>query len=169
MANVIRLLTLSFCITAFTHPCAADDPVLGPPTWIIEARMESDGPRGQSVLIGTVLDWSESRQSWTHSGTIQHESKSVDASRTRSRSIFMLTSDRFTATMNTLKFSRLDGSIIDPDDLPDLLAAKRAVAFVPKGTGIHSAITAAMHPDTIVITRVSYPSDPVVIPLPEKR
>lgn len=81
----------------------------------------------------------------------------------------MLTSDRFAATMNTLKLSRLDGSTIDSDDLPDLLAAKRAVAFVPKGTGIHPAIISTLHPETIVVTRVSYPSDPIVIPLPEKR
>ena len=81
----------------------------------------------------------------------------------------MLTSDRFTATVNTLRFSRLDGSAIDTEDLPSLLANKRAVAFMPKGTGIHPAITSALHPDTIVITRVSYPADPVVIPLPDKR
>jgi hypothetical protein len=62
----------------------------------------------------------------------------------------MLTSDRFVARMNTLKFSRLDGSMIESDDLADLLAMKRGVAFVPKGAGIHPAIAAALHPDTIV-------------------
>jgi hypothetical protein len=81
----------------------------------------------------------------------------------------MLNSDQFVASMAALRFSRLDGSEIKSGDLPGLLNAKRAVAFLPKGTGIHPAIVAALHPETIVITRVSYPSDPVVIPLPEER
>lgn len=168
MHNLVRLFALPLCIITLAQLSFANDPVLGPPTWIVNAKISPDGPRGQSLLSGTVFDWNESRQTWTHSGTIQHGSRSVDASRTRSRSVFMLTSDRFMATMTTLKFSRLDGSVIDSDDLPELFATKRAVAFVPKGTGIHPAIASALHPDTIVITRVSYPTDPVVIPLPDK-
>lgn len=175
MHKVMRLLTFAFCITTLTQRSVADDPVLGPPTWIVDAHIDPVGSRGQPLLIGTVFDWNESRQSWIDSETIQHKSSSVDASITRLRSIFMLTSKRFTGPIAALKFSRLDGSVIDPDDLPKLLASKRAIAFVPTGTGIHPAITAALHPDTIVITRVSYSSDPgdsfdpVVIPLPAKR
>lgn len=69
--------------------------------------------------------------------------------------------------MSALRFSRLDGSEVKSNDLASLLDAKRAVAFLPKGTGIHPSIVGALHPDTIVVSRVSYPSDPVVIPLPE--
>ena len=169
MHRLLRLLTLLLCITTFAPLCDADDEVLGPPTWIIDAQIKPDGPRGQSVLIGTVFDWNESRQTWTHLGTMQQGSRTVDASRTRSRSVIMLTSDRFMATLTALRFTRLDGSQIDSDDLPELLATKRAVAFVVKGTGIHPAIASALHPDTIVISRVSYPNDPIVIPIPERR
>jgi hypothetical protein len=169
MHSLVRLLALPLFITTLTQLSLANDPVLGPPTWFVDAQIKPDGPRGQSLLIGNVFDWNESRQTWTHSGTLQRGSRTVDASRTRSRSVFMLTSDRFIATLTTLRFTRLDGSQIDSEDLPALLATKRAVAFVPKGTGVHPAIASALHPDTIVITRVSYPNDPIVIPLPEKR
>ncbi|EMI45755.1 hypothetical protein [Rhodopirellula sp. SWK7] len=81
----------------------------------------------------------------------------------------MLTSDRFVATTNTLKFSQLDGSEIKSDDLASLLNDEQAVAFVPKGVGIHPAIASTLNPDTIVVTRVSYPTDPIVISIPEKR
>jgi hypothetical protein len=169
MRSLLCLLTLLLCITTLTQFSVANDPVLGPPTWIVDAQINPDGPRGQSLLIGKVFDWEESRQTWTHSGTLQQGSRTVNASRERSRSVFMLTSDRFMATMTTLRFARLDGSQIDSDDLPELLATRRAIAFLPKGTGVHPAIAAALHPDTIVITRVSYPNDPIAIPLPEQR
>ena len=164
----LKLATLLF-VAALMRTCVANDAVPGPPTWIIDAQIEADGPRGQSKLIGTVLDWNDTRQSWTESGALQHGGRTVGVSRARSRSVLMLHSDQFVASMAALRFSRLDGSEIKSNDLPGLLNAQRAVVFLPKGTGIHPAIVAALHPETIVITRVSYPSDPVVIPLPEVR
>lgn len=169
MQNLYLSLSALLIVAIQTQPCFANDPVTGPPTWIVDLQVTTDGPSGRSQLIGTVFNWHDTRQAWTKSGTIQHGDRAIGASRSRSRSVLILQSDQFVASMTTLRFSRLDGSEIESDDIPGLLKTKRAVAFLPKGTGIHPAIVATLHPETIVITRVSYPSDPVVLPVPEER
>lgn len=50
--QTLTLATLLFLATPI-HTCVANDPVPGPPTWIINAQIKTDGPRGQTQLIGT--------------------------------------------------------------------------------------------------------------------
>lgn len=169
MQNRCFSLSALLIVAIQTQPCFANDPVPGPPTWIVDVQVITDGPSGLSQLTGTVFNWHETRQAWTRAGAIQQGDRAFDPSRSRSRTVLILQSDQFAASMNTLRFSRLDGSAIESDDIPGLLKTKRAVAFLPKGTGIHPAIVATLHPETIVVTRVSYPSDPIVIPIPERR
>lgn len=168
MQNPFLLLSSLIIVAWQIQVSEADGPVPGPPTWIVDAQVKADGPDGASRLIGTVFDWHDSRQNWATQGTIRHSGRTVHASRSRSRSVLILQSERFIASMSTLRFTRLDGSKIESKDIPAMLKNGRGVAFLPKGTGIHPAIVSALHPETVVATRVSYPSDPVVIPILEE-
>ncbi len=170
MNRIPLLLIQCLFINALMPFCVASDPVIGPPTWIVDARIVTDAPHGKPEFTGTIVNWSESQQTFAHPLTKQFGSNKVrrGGNPTRTRSIFMLTSERIIATLDALKFSRLDGSIVKTDDLEGVLATKRAFAFVPKGIDIHPSIAASLHPDTIVITRTAYETDPVVIPLPDE-
>ena len=162
---MFRHCLFTLAVTAIAPVCFAQELVLGPPTWIVEAQIiESGGPLGEPEFTGKVLRWGESKQQYAAERMTTRGVR--NGFRTQARPVFMLTSERITATLNTLHFSRLDGSDLKPAEIDELLKKKRAVAFLQKGTGISAEIAAALHPDTIVVTRVSYPADPVVISLP---
>ncbi|MCD0459264.1 hypothetical protein [Roseiconus lacunae] len=161
---VLALLTLLLTVCVVT----ADDPVAGTPQMIIDARIDDNTPNGK-LFVGTTMDWIQNHQSWNRERTIDHGGRSVTASIDRGRSVLVLRSKRFAASFDTLKFTRLNGDSIDSSAIKDLLARKRAVVFLHKGTTIHPAIVGSLHPETLVVTRVSYPVDPLVIGIPEKR
>jgi hypothetical protein len=81
--------------------------------------------------------------------------------------VFILQAREFAVSVDAVKFARLNGDLIDSSEVPGLLSEKRAVAFLPKGAAIHPAIEKALHPATVVVTRVSYPTEPLVIDIPE--
>jgi hypothetical protein len=168
MSRISLVLIQFLLFNSFAPFSVASDPVTGPPTWIVDAQIVTDASHGQQEFTGTILNWSESQQTFAQPLTKQIGSNKVRMGNTTlTRSVFMLTSERITATLDALKFSRLDGSIVKLADLEGVLATKRAFAFVAKGSDIHPSIVASLHPDTIVITRKAYETDPVVIPLPD--
>jgi hypothetical protein len=81
--------------------------------------------------------------------------------------VFVLQAKQFVVSVNAIRFARLNGGMIDLAEVPDLLREGRAIAWLPKGAAIHPAIAKALHPETIVVTRGSYPTDPLVIDIPE--
>ncbi|WP_145391376.1 hypothetical protein [Stieleria neptunia] len=162
--SVIVLLPLLLSVCFAT----ADEPVVGPPETIIDAHIEDDTPNGK-LFVGTTMDWGETRQTWNHEGTIEHGGRSITASIDRGRSVLVIREKRFAASFNTLQFAHLNGDVIDSSVIKDLLSKDRAVVFLHKGTTIHPAIANSLHPETVVVTRVSYPIDPLVIGIPEKR
>jgi hypothetical protein len=164
-----RAVTTLLSLLSLTGYVSADEPVFGPPTMIIDARIDDHAPGDGKRLIGTTMEWAETRQSWNREGTIERGGRSITASIDRGRSVFILQAKQFVAPLNTLQFARLNGDAIDATEVDNLLAAKRAVVFLPKGVEIHPAIANALNPETVVVTRVSYPTDPLVIGIPQKR
>ncbi len=164
-----RTVTLLLVLLALTCHCIAGEAVFGPPEMIINARIDDQALRVGKRLIGTIMRWDETRQTWNHEGTIEHGTRSVRASINKGRSVFILQAKQFVVSVSAVKFARLNGDLIDLSEVPGLLRDKRAVAFLPKGSAIHPAIAKALHPETVVVTRVSYPTDPLVIDIPETR
>ncbi len=154
--------------------CAEGEPVNGPPKLLVNARIDQPGPRESERFVASFLSWDESRQNWDRSGKaagpdVPEAYRGRTISVKRSRAIFVLQSEQLVVSMNALTFSRLDGEPVASSAVPKILESKRAVAFVPEGCTIHPAISAALHPDTLVVSRRSYPEEPLLIPLPETR
>ena len=160
-AYLILLLSAGYSV--------ASEPVFGPPQMIVDARIDAEASRAGKRLIGTIMEWTETRQTWNVEGTIEHGTRSVRASRDKRRSIFILQAKQFVASTSTLRFARLNGEPIDSSEVSDKLRNKRAVAYLPKGAAIHPAIANALHPETVVVTKVSYSADPMVVDIPEER
>ena len=136
---------------------------------VTDAKIDDSGPRGDKVFFGTILRWEESRQNWQVTSTLERGGVSMRASRDRGRTVFLLQGKQLMVSLRALQFHHLDGRQISHDDALELLREPKAVAFLAKGCRIHPDIAKILHPDTIVVTRVSYPVDPLVIDLPEKR
>lgn len=149
--------------------CIAVDSVSGPPELIINAKIEDRGQRGGEQLVGTILNWATPRQTWNHEATVERGNRSGQVSIDKSRAVFILNGEEFVVDVSAVQFAQLNGDRIDASDVPGLLRQGRAVALLPKGVAIHPAIAKALHPETIVVTRVKYPSDPLVIDIPKER
>lgn len=161
--SVIALLPLLSSVCFAT----ADEPVVGPPEMIIDARIEDEALNGK-LFVGTTMDWGQNRQSWNRNGLIEQGGRSVPVSIDRGRSVLVIRETRFAVPFDTLQFAHLNGDVIDSSAIKDFLSRDRAVVFLHKGTAIHPAIANALHPETVVVTRVSYTIDPLVIGIPEK-
>lgn len=173
MRTIFVVCTLLPCV-ATPGWCTEAEPVYGPPKLLVNARIDQRGPRESERFVASFLVWEESRQNWDRPGKaagpdVPDAYRGVTISVKRSRAIFVLQSEQLVMSMNALTFSRLDGEPVASSDVAKILEAKRAVAFVPKGCTIHPAIAAALHPDTLVVSRRSYPEEPILIPLPETR
>ncbi|MDA8564269.1 hypothetical protein N9L06_07450 [Mariniblastus sp.] len=161
---VVALLPLLLPVCCAT----ADEPVDGPPEMIFDARIEDDTPNGK-LFVGATMNWDQSRQSWNSDRTIEQGGKSYAGSIDRGRSVLVVRRKRFTTPFDKLQFAYLNGDVIDSSAIGDLLGKDRAVMFLHKGTVIHPAIANLLDPKTVVVTRINYPVDPLVIGIPEKR
>ncbi len=76
--NRISLLLIQFLLfNAFAPFSVASDPVTGPPTWIVDAQIVTDASHGQQEFTGTILNWSESQQTFAQPLTKQIGSNKV--------------------------------------------------------------------------------------------
>ena len=164
-----NLLAISWLVYSVCPTCVADDPVHGPPTLVIDARIDDGEGRKEKRFIGNILQWGEAQQSWYRESEIRRGSRSASAAFAKDRSVLILQSKRMVASLSTLRFMRLNGDVIDKEDIPKLLQVGRAVVFLHQGCAIHPAIAKSLHPETVVVQRISYPNVPLIIPLPDAR